>query len=144
MEQDLLCHEIVNSGLLLVHGHIKKWPNAAPEGKALVRCYVGRPDDPEAVNLTDDEMVKLVLKDLNKIMRIKKKTIVPCCLSLEKHYATIYCWSCGETSNNKRRNEYHLPGIYLAGSSFEGVGLPDCIDQGKTAVSQVLDHLKEE
>lgn len=44
----------------------------------------------------------------------------------------------------KEEMNTHLPGIYLAGSSFEGVGLPDCIDQGKTAVSQVLDHLKEE
>src|SRR5699024_10199730 len=34
----------------------KKWPNAAPEGKALVRCYVGRPSDQSVVDLSDDEI----------------------------------------------------------------------------------------
>lgn len=122
----------------------KKWPNAAPEGKALVRCYVGRPDDPEAVNLTDDEMVKLVLKDLNKIMRIKKKPLFHV-VSRWKNIMPQYTVGHVERLQIiKEEMNTHLPGIYLAGSSFEGVGLPDCIDQGKTAVSQVLDHLKEE
>jgi oxygen-dependent protoporphyrinogen oxidase len=31
--------------------------------------------------------------------------------------------------------------IKLAGSSYEGLGLPDCVDQGKAAVSEVLDDL---
>jgi oxygen-dependent protoporphyrinogen oxidase len=35
-----------------------------------------------------------------------------------------------------------LPGVFLAGASYGGVGLPDCIDQGETAVTNVLDYLK--
>ncbi len=48
----------------------KKWPNAAPEGKALVRCYVGKPDDQSVVNLSDEEITEIVLNDLNKTMNI--------------------------------------------------------------------------
>jgi len=29
----------------------------------------------------------------------------------------------------------------MTGASFEGVGIPDCIDQGKQAVADVLSHL---
>ena len=31
-----------------------------------------------------------------------------------------------------------LPGVFLAGSSYGGVGIPDCIDQGVVAVQAVL------
>lgn len=39
--------------------------------------------------------------------------------------------------------EKELPGIYLAGSSYAGSGLPDCIDQGEKAAKRVLSHLEK-
>lgn len=36
-----------------------------------------------------------------------------------------------------------LPGVYLAGASHKGVGMPDCIDQGVAAVGKVLDYMKQ-
>ncbi|MDQ0861359.1 protoporphyrinogen oxidase [Bacillus sp. V2I10] len=41
----------------------------------------------------------------------------------------------------KIMNSY--PGMFLAGASFSGVGIPDCIDQGKMAVANALDYLKK-
>jgi oxygen-dependent protoporphyrinogen oxidase len=35
-----------------------------------------------------------------------------------------------------------LPGVFLAGASYGGVGVPDCIDQGEAAVQNVLEYLK--
>jgi oxygen-dependent protoporphyrinogen oxidase len=35
------------------------------------------------------------------------------------------------------------PGMFLAGASYSGVGIPDCIDQGKMAVANALDYLKK-
>jgi protoporphyrinogen/coproporphyrinogen III oxidase len=40
----------------------------------------------------------------------------------------------------KQSVEKELPGVFLAGSSFEGVGLPDCVDQGEAAVKKVLNY----
>ena len=31
-----------------------------------------------------------------------------------------------------------LPGLYLTGSAYRGVGLPDCIQQGQTTAEAVL------
>lgn len=39
--------------------------------------------------------------------------------------------------------EKELPGIYLAGSSYAGSGLPDCIDRGEKAAKRVLAHLEK-
>ena len=35
-----------------------------------------------------------------------------------------------------------LPGVFLAGSSFEGVGIPDCIAQAEKMVEATLQFLK--
>ncbi|WP_313800577.1 protoporphyrinogen oxidase [Cytobacillus sp.] len=119
----------------------KKWPHAAPDGKVLLRCYVGRPGDEAVVDVTDDEMVNIVLNDLNKTMNI---TMAP-------DFAVVSRWKDSMpqyTVGHKERidnvmNELtaELSGVYVAGSSYDGLGMPDCIDQGENAVQQVLSFL---
>ena len=70
MGQDLLFHEMGIIRLLPVLGLIKKWPHTTPEGKVLLRCYVGRAGEEVVVDLSDDEIVKIVLDDLAKTMNI--------------------------------------------------------------------------
>lgn len=122
----------------------RKWPQAVPTGKAMLRCYVGRPDNPEVVNLSDEEIIALVRKDLQKVMKIKQAP----------EFAVVTRWrnkmpqyTVGHVERLQAVREQMpagLPGVFLAGSSYEGVGVPDCIDQGEQAVEQVLAFLKEE
>lgn len=122
-------------------GH-KKWPHACPEDKVLLRCFVGRPGDDTIVELSDDEIIRIVLEDMNKTMNI----------TMEPEFAVISRWKNAMpqyTVGHKERlakvldsvNE-ELPGVYIAGSSFEGLGIPDCIDQGEAAVEKVLNFIK--
>jgi len=120
----------------------KKWPSSTPEGKALIRCYVGRPSDQEIVDLPDDELVDIVLKDLNKTMNITAKPEFSI-ISRWKNVMPQYTVGHIERIQKLRKeaNE-QLPGVYFAGSSFEGVGIPDCIEQGEQAVHQVIEYLQ--
>ena len=34
-----------------------------------------------------------------------------------------------------------IPGLFLAGSAFEGVGIPDCIHQGQQAAEKALEFI---
>jgi protoporphyrinogen/coproporphyrinogen III oxidase len=121
----------------------KKWPHSTPDGKVLIRCYVGRAGDEAVVNLADEDIVKIVLDDLNKTMSITEKP----------DFSIVTRWKDAMpqyTVGHKQRIEQlkqgvkeQLPGIFLAGSSFEGLGLPDCIDQGEEAVEQVLEYLRQ-
>lgn len=118
----------------------KKWPHTTPDGKVLLRCYIGRPGDETVVDLSDDEIVKIVLDDLNKTMNI----------NMEPELAVISRWKHAMpqyTIGHKERIEKAtkgllevLPGIFIAGSSFNGLGVPDCIDQGEEAVEKVLEY----
>ncbi|MEH7386777.1 protoporphyrinogen oxidase [Bacillus sp. JJ1521] len=120
----------------------KKWPHTTPKGKVLLRCYVGKAGDEAIVDQSDDEIIKVVLDDLNKTMNITD----------QPEFSIVTRWKDAMpqyTVGHKDRIEQvkknvaeHLPGIFLAGSSYEGIGLPDCIDQGEEAVKMVLEYLK--
>lgn len=120
----------------------KKWQHSAPKGKVLLRCYVGRAGDETIVELADDQILKIVLEDLNKIMDI----------TMEPDFTVISRWSNAMpqyiVGHNQRMEAIkkqvaeELPGVFLAGASYEGIGVPDCISQGEAAVQEVLDYLK--
>lgn len=122
-------------------GH-KKWPHSCPEDKVLLRCFVGRAGDETVVDLSDDEIIKIVLEDMNKTMNI----------TMDPEFAVISRWKNAMpqyTVGHKDRLakvldhvDKELPGLFIAGSSFEGLGIPDCIDQGEAAVEKVLNFIR--
>lgn len=120
----------------------KKWPHSTPEGKVLLRCYVGRAGDEAVVELSDDEIVRIVLEDLNKTMNI---TMEPEMVVVTRWVDSMPQYTVGHKariSNVYNQVAKELPGVFLAGASYEGLGLPDCIDQGEAAVAKVLTYLK--
>src|SRR5699024_3668867 len=48
----------------------KKWQGTAPKGKALLRAYVGKPDDQAVVQLSDEEITNIALHDIKRSMCI--------------------------------------------------------------------------
>ncbi len=143
MVQDLLSLEIVITQLQHVRGRIKKWPHTTPEGKTLLRCYVGRPGDEAVVEQTEEELVQLVLEDLRKTMDITEN---PEFTVVSRWKEAMPQYTVGHSERMKKLTtfmEKELPGIYLAGSSYAGSGLPDCIDQGERAAKRVLSHLEK-
>ncbi|MDQ0217596.1 protoporphyrinogen oxidase [Peribacillus cavernae] len=121
----------------------RKWAHSTPDGKVLIRCYVGRAGDEAVVDLPDEEIIKIVLEDLNKTMSISDKpdfSIVTRWKDAMPQYTVGHKQRIEKVRNEVREE---LPGVFLAGSSFEGLGLPDCIDQAEKAVEDVVQYLKE-
>ncbi|TMU88424.1 protoporphyrinogen oxidase [Bacillus sp. BHET2] len=120
----------------------KKWPHTAPEGKALLRCYLGKSGDETIVDLSDDHLEQIVLEDLGKIMDIEGGpdfTIV----SRYKNSMPQYTVGHGERIQGMYdQAEATLPGVFIAGSSYNGLSIPDCIGQGEKTVTKVLEYLK--
>jgi len=118
----------------------RKWPHTTPPGKALLRCFVGRENDQSIVEQSDEEIVRVAVRDLQRIMHVggtpefylvnRIARSIPYVVGHQQWIRTI---------TEKTRTA--LPGVYLAGASYRGVGLPDCIDQGKQAVHDVLQYV---
>ncbi|GAA0300967.1 oxygen-dependent protoporphyrinogen oxidase [Gracilibacillus halotolerans] len=121
----------------------KKWPETTvPENKALLRCYVGRPGDEEIIHYSDEELEEFVLNDLNKVMKIEGKPL----------FSVVSRWEDGMPQYSIGHQEFvgeleeqlatKLPGVFVAGSSYRGIGIPDCIDQGEVATDKLLDYIQ--
>ena len=118
-----------------------KWPHAAPEDIALVRCYVGRQGDERGFKLTNEELVLRVRADLNTTMGI---TAEPIFVEPTRWNQAMPQYPVGHLSNVEAFREQlkaKLPGVFVTGSGFHGVGLPDCIAQGKQAAQQAMDYV---
>lgn len=115
----------------------RKWPHSTPGNKALLRSFVGKAKEQSFMQQTDEEVLEVVLHDLRKIMSIPKAPDFYKVTRLQN--ATPYVvghleWVAGV----KAKIQTSLPGVLLAGASYSGVGVPDCIEQGKKAVSELI------
>ncbi len=115
-----------------------KFPNRAPEGHALFRVFIGGPENEQLVNLSDDELTHCALSGVRSILGLEDEPVL----------TRLYRWpkgnpqyDVGHTDRMKQcmRRISKLPGLFLAGSGYNGVGLPDCIRSGRQAAQAALE-----
>lgn len=121
----------------------KKWPETTPDGKVLLRAYVGKPTDQAIINLSDDEIVEIVLRELDKIMDLQGQPEFSIVTRWKEAMPQYIVGHKERVEHVRNEMAQVLPGVFLAGSSYGGVGIPDCIEQGEEAVETVLQFLKK-
>ncbi|ALS79289.1 protoporphyrinogen oxidase [Planococcus kocurii] len=115
-----------------------KWPSLTPSGKAVYRSFIGRVGDEAVVELSDGEIVKAVLEDLQKLLDIQ---LIPEFTVVSRWKEAMPQYLVGHDERvalAKKELQYAFPQVQVAGGSFEGFGLPACVDQGKAAATQLL------
>jgi oxygen-dependent protoporphyrinogen oxidase len=119
-----------------------KFEGRAPHEHVLLRCFLGGPRNHALVDLPDAELVRLAREELRSIMGVKAQPVL----------ARIYRWPQANPQYDVGHLERvghietlaaDLPGLYLTGSAYRGVGIPDCIEQGQAAAQAVLAALAE-
>ncbi|MBN1562696.1 MAG: protoporphyrinogen oxidase, partial [Anaerolineae bacterium] len=117
-----------------------KFTHRAGPGTVLLRAFIGGPRREEYVSLDDDALIALVREELATIMGVHATPTV----------ARAYRWLRGnpqyDVGHLERMDEIDAlcpAGLYLTGSAFRGVGIPDCVKQGKTTAEQVVAYLGE-
>lgn len=121
----------------------RKWPHTTPDGKVLLRSYVGGPHDIEAVQLSDDELVEVVMNDLRNVMKINGDPEFTVVSRFENAMPQYTVGHQERVTTIKKFTTENLPGVQIAGSSFDGVGVPDCIEQGEKAAQEVIHYLSK-
>ncbi|MFB5663205.1 protoporphyrinogen oxidase [Alteribacillus sp. HJP-4] len=116
-----------------------KWKHTAPADKALLRCYVGKPDGEDIVYKSDEEISRTVMKDLSNVIEIKGDPLFSRITRWEQSMPQYEVGHKEKIADIRACIERIYPGLILTGAAFHGVGLPDCIDQGEAAAHQALD-----
>jgi oxygen-dependent protoporphyrinogen oxidase len=120
-----------------------KWPHASPADVLLVRCYVGRHGDPRGLELSDGELLRAVRADLERMLGIAAE---PLFVEITRWPDSMPQYPVGHRERIAAFREAlraRLPGVAAAGAGFDGVGLPDCIAQGRRAAEEIRAYLSE-
>ncbi|CAM2961367.1 protoporphyrinogen oxidase [Paenibacillus sediminis] len=113
-----------------------KWLHTSPDDKVLLRCYVGRSGDEQNVYLPDEALTDLVRNDVRDLMGITAKPLFTEITRLEKSMPQYPVGHIEAIQGLREDLATNLPGVYIVGAGYDGVGLPDCIKQAKEVAQQ--------
>jgi oxygen-dependent protoporphyrinogen oxidase len=115
----------------------RKYPHRAPEGKELLRVFVGGARRPEMAEMDDPRLRSLVLAELSERLQIRGE---PCYCNIAHWPGTMPQYHVGhkELVAGIEARVAGLPGLALAGNAYHGVGVPDCIHGGELAAERAL------
>jgi oxygen-dependent protoporphyrinogen oxidase len=115
-----------------------KFDNRAPEGYVLIRVFFGGSRSPHMMDLEDKELVSVVRDELKVLLGIEAKPI----------FHRIYRWNRANPQydvghlEQVEEIESALPGgLYVTGSPYRGIGLPDCVHQGQQTAARILSEI---
>jgi len=117
-----------------------KFANRAPENNLLLRCFVGGAHNQHLSLLSEPEIVAIVRDELREIMGIRSEPLFTRVFRWEKSMPQ-YTLGHGQRLQRIEERLSALPGLFIAGSAYWGIGISDCIRSGKKAALQALEYL---
>ena len=115
-----------------------KFNDRAPSGYGLLRVFFGGSRNPGMMDVPDDELLETVQRELRTLLKIEAEPI----------FNRIYRWhranpqyDVGHLSLVKAVEDGLPAGVLVTGSPYRGVGIPDCVHQGKLAADQLTNRL---
>lgn len=113
------------------------FPGRAPDGWAAMTAFAGGRTDPEVVELSDDELRRLFLGDLERALGL---TGDPSVLTFRRWQRAIPQYELGHGRYYELAAEIQtaLPGLTLAGNYLHGVSVPDRIQRGTRVAEEIL------
>ncbi len=113
----------------------RKWAGRAPDGTILLRCFVGS-RRPEILDGSDEQVVAVAERDLATTLGVRGD---PLLRRIARWTGRMPHYTVGhlERVAAARAALEGLPGLVLAGAPYRGVGLPDCITQGRAAAAEI-------
>lgn len=113
-----------------------KWPERSPDDYVLLRAFLGGAGDDAFLDRDDSELVEAATETLRPILGIEG--------SPERFW--VHKWPEGMPQYKVDHTDWlealdtelaAYPELFLCGSSYRGIGVPDCVRQGRDAAERV-------
>lgn len=149
--RDAIAHPLSGSGFVVARdtGELRvtactwvssKWEGRAPSGYALLRAFIGGVADPAAVDLPDEDLIAIAVRDLQRVLGVNGPP----------ELTRVYRWrdaspqlNVGHEARVRRiagQIERHA-GLFITGRGFRAVGIPDCISDARSAAAAAADYV---
>ena len=114
-----------------------KWPERSPGDYALLRAFLGGAGNDAFMEYTDSELAGIATETLRPILGIRGAP--------ERFW--VHKWHDGMPQYKVDHTEWldaldgelaAFPELFLCGSSYRGIGVPDCVRQGRETAERIL------
>jgi len=118
----------------------QKWAHwSPPDGGEILRVSLGR-DGAPVLHLDDDEIVARSLDDLSRHLGVAFSPLETRITRWPGAFAQYRPHHRGWVDDMRSR----LPaGVFVAGSSYDGIGIPACVRSGRTMAVRAASHLED-
>jgi oxygen-dependent protoporphyrinogen oxidase len=118
-----------------------KFAGRAPTDGVLLRAFIGGPDGEAAALADEADLVAAVREELAELMGVRAVPL----------FHELFRWPHAnpqyDVGHLRRVDQIEqmaaaiLPGLFLTGSAYRGVGIPDCVAQGQQAAEKALEYV---
>ncbi len=115
-----------------------KYEHRAEENTVLVRLFLGGPNGEEMIALPEEELRSRAEGELTAILATEARPIFQRLHRWPKGYPQ---YDVGHPQRVDKIETAAPRGLFLCGSAYHGVGLPDCIASGRQVADKALDLL---
>jgi len=113
-----------------------KWDHRAPAGSVLIRSYLGGAGREAALERSDQELVELARADLRHVMGVTEEPVMARVFRWPRAMPQYLVGHLDRLAAIEARLA-RLPGVFVAGAAYRGVGIPDCIRDGLGSAERV-------
>ena len=113
-----------------------KWDHRAPDGSVLIRAYLGGAGREAALERSDQELVELARADLRHVMGVTEEPVMARVFRWPRAMPQYLVGHLDRLAAIEERLA-RLPGVFVAGAAYRGVGIPDCIRDGLGSAERV-------
>ncbi len=116
-----------------------KFDYRVPNNMVLLRCFLGG----DAMPLSDEALVDAARTDLHNIMGLEAEPVFH---NVARWPHSMAQYTVGHAKRVDRIEELAraIPGLYLAGNAYHGIGIPDCVRMGQEAATKISAGYKPE
>lgn len=113
-----------------------KFPHRVAENRVLLRAFVGAGDREDLLNQSDEAVIEAVREELRRLMGV---AAAPLFARVQRWHRAMAQYTVGHIRRMEEVNARlaRLPGLYLAGNAYLGIGVPDCIRTAQLAAARI-------
>lgn len=121
----------------------RKWKHTSDSGNLLIRLFYksSHPRYAEIEDLSDEKLREVALSDIRKSLQIESDPTVFQVTKWENQMPTYQLNHPQTIASLEGTISEKYPQVYLSGSSYYGVGIPDCIINGQEMAKKIINNL---